>query len=109
MIVALVALAVSTPNATLQRSIKSHFDAELLDGLSARWKWPAQRSPTMYCGWVNAKNRMGAYTGWTPFAVLIEKGKVKNGRLIGEPGVVNEIYAGGCTKAGYDINEPPRD
>ena len=96
--------------AAQQATIKAYFDADLLDGASARWKWPAlsKEKPGIYCGWVNAKNRMGAYTGWQPFYVSFDGPKIKSGRLYanGEHGVILEAF---CKSGGYDYTTPPRD
>lgn len=43
-------------------------DEVLFDGPSARWQWPDKlNDKDSYCGFINAKNRMGGYTGWRPF------------------------------------------
>ncbi len=49
-----------------QTAVKKYFDNLLLDGLSARWQFDSSESGII-CGKVNAKNRVGAYTGWTGF------------------------------------------
>jgi hypothetical protein len=91
-----------------QAAIKSHFDGQMLDMPSARWKWPAisKSRPEIYCGWVNAKNRLGAYTGWQPFFVQFDKGKIKLGRLW-ENGDRKIIVSAFCESAGYEIATPP--
>jgi hypothetical protein len=54
-----------------KRDIVAQVKDKLLDGESARWRWPKHVAEFgLYCGFVNAKNRMGAYTGFTPFMVL---------------------------------------
>lgn len=46
----------------------------LIDPDSARFRWyPQMRDDGIYCGFVNAKNRMGGYTGFTLFMSLIGK------------------------------------
>lgn len=55
------------PNATEQRKAKTAFDAIAYDGPSARWRFEVLRQGHLVCGYVNGKNRMGGYTGWTPF------------------------------------------
>lgn len=45
-------------------------DAKLIDGTSARFR-DVRASRTRVCGMVNARNRMGGYTGWQPFSALI--------------------------------------
>lgn len=53
---------------------KAEFNRAMLDYPSARFRdvratvLHGQIKPIM-CGFVNGKNRMGAYAGWTPFAL----------------------------------------
>lgn len=62
---------------TNKRDIIAQVKFKLLDGESARWRWPKHVEEFgLYCGFVNAKNHMGAYTGFTPFMVI---GGVGNG------------------------------
>lgn len=53
----------------------------LHDPDSARFKFgqpfSKQAGETVVCGEVNAKNRLGGYTGFTRFAVRIQDGKVQ--------------------------------
>lgn len=48
---------------------KRAFDEQLLDHTSARFR-DVHGDAGAVCGFVNAKNRMGAYTGWTRFVVM---------------------------------------
>lgn len=83
-----------------QSAIKAYFDATLLDGPSARWRFPRRvKSERSYCGFVNAKNRMGAYTGWAPFIVTLERGKVTYGDAERVDGGAVRIM---CEVIGYD-------
>lgn len=50
-------------------SARRAFDEKLLDHTSARFR-DVHGDAGAVCGFVNAKNRMGAYTGWTRFVVL---------------------------------------
>lgn len=43
---------------------------KLIDGQSARFRNIREVTSGTYCGEVNSKNRMGAYTGFTGFSVL---------------------------------------
>lgn len=45
------------------------FDEQLLDHTSARFR-DVHGDAGAICGFVNAKNRMGAFTGWTQFVVM---------------------------------------
>lgn len=56
-------------------SIRSQFDAELFDYTTARFRDVRAtvngdvegRRGAYFCGFVNSKNRLGAYVGWQPF------------------------------------------
>lgn len=48
---------------------KQALDAQLLDYPSARFR-DVRGTEAALCGFVNAKNRVGAYTGWSRFAWL---------------------------------------
>ena len=50
-----------------QAKVKAYFDGVLFDGPAARWKFEAVKGGSQICGTVNAKNRLGAYTGWHGF------------------------------------------
>lgn len=55
--------------------------ARLLDPESARFKFgqpfSKKKGETVVCGQVNAKNRLGGYTGFFRFAVRVQDGKVQ--------------------------------
>lgn len=55
------------PSAAEQQKAKTAFDIIAYDGPSARWRFELVKSGKLVCGYVNAKNRMGGYVGWTPF------------------------------------------
>lgn len=60
-------------SAALQTAVRRHFEMILLDAPSARWKWlPVRGDGRIYCGYVNAKNRIGGYTGFQMFMVKRE-------------------------------------
>lgn len=80
-----------------QAAIKNAADDLLFDGPSARWKWPPKRSAFVYCGEVNAKNRMGAYIGWHPFYFVIDEDKLR----ILHDGDDRIVYEALCASAGY--------
>lgn len=102
-----------------KRDIIAQVKDKLLDGESARWRWPKHVAEFgLYCGFVNAKNRMGAYTGFTPFMVLGGVGdgpkatgqfKVFSATLAtddpsdGDTVVVNKM----CADKGYDLSSIP--
>lgn len=94
----------------LRQSITRHFNTQLLDAPSARWLWPTRRGDgTVYCGWVNGRNRMGGYTGWYPYWVVLEGNRVTEGEILQtDHRAALELFGRRCIQAGYDIFEPPR-
>lgn len=91
--------------------ITKELDTRLFDGESARYKWPDVRPAPrrdaenfVYCGWVNAKNRMGAYTGWKPYAVFIDDGRLN----VKAEGIGDSVFIDTfCGDFGYDYQHPP--
>ncbi|WP_411340308.1 hypothetical protein V6U71_21470 [Sphingopyxis sp. J-6] len=79
--------------------IVAEADKLLFDGPAARWQWGLRKSDFIYCGFVNGKNRMGAYVGWTPFYYT------DRGLRIISPGDSTITYEGLCSSAGY-IEKP---
>ena len=87
-LVALVAIAVPANAATraftaaerkeaveVAVAVRDQFDAELFDYPAARFRTVVAATPhggrgVRLCGFVNSKNRMGAYSGWKAFVVL---------------------------------------
>lgn len=60
-----------------QAEIRRVVGGKLKDGESARWQWPVpttQGQTIAYCGFVNAKNSYGGYTGFAQFFVLLTRG-----------------------------------
>ena len=80
MLFPLLAALAAVP-APVQEQAKAHFDMQLFDGQSARWRFEGQVPETeLVCGYVNAKNRLGAYTGFQPFYFNPKDG---TGRIFG--------------------------
>lgn len=53
----------------LESMVRSNLERKLIDGESARFL-DLKRGPGTYvCGLINAKNRLGAYTGFKPFII----------------------------------------
>lgn len=50
-----------------QSEARKAFDEIAFDGPSARWRFEHVKNNALVCGYVNAKNQLGAYTGWQPF------------------------------------------
>lgn len=61
-----------------QKRIIAHFDDILVDGPSARWRWGKVVRGSIACLSVNAKNRMGGYSGWVRYTFDLETGKELN-------------------------------
>lgn len=69
-----------------KQAILKRFNVRLLDGPSAKYIWPVQKSTGTYCGFVNAKNSYGGYTGWRQFWVSFwEWGGIKELEIIDDP------------------------
>lgn len=94
--------------------IKAHFFTSLIDPTSPLyqfrepvkvWSGGALGREREYgwtvCGQLNAKNRMGGYTGWVPFYVAIRHGQIRSSS-IGEaefgsvPSFKNAFIGGRC-------------
>lgn len=93
-----------------RRRVEAEVKRKLKDGESARFLWPKwTRDDTIYCGWVNAKNSYGGYTGYKLFYAQLTKsaeGSISNVLLLFDddnPGIVESS----CANFGYDISEPP--
>lgn len=82
LIAAVSLVAGSPPPRPLQTGIRNKLDLELLDGASARFKWlPLKNSKGFYCGLLNAKNSLGAYTGFKPFLAEFDPRTLKVKRV----------------------------
>lgn len=97
----LAATAALTP---IQAEIKEDFNSRLLDGESARYTWPERIDKRAYCGFVNARNRLGAYTGYQLFMTFTKKGQPVDVRLDEAP---THIIRTVCESLGYPLS--PRD
>lgn len=64
-----------TPSASEQQRAKAAFDAIAFDGPSARWRFDVLRQGHLVCGYVNGKNQVGGFTGWTPFIFDLADGR----------------------------------
>lgn len=78
----------------------------LIDGASARYIWPIQKNDVGYCGWVNAKNTFGAYTGYRIFYVLGARTNAGIYKVNGPPDF-DEIAERMCRDLGYPVHSPP--
>jgi hypothetical protein len=105
------------PDPTWERAVplaEAAIKNRLIDPSSAQIEWPykfssgtlkallgKRRAGWMTCGWVNAKNRMGGYTGKAWFFVMINNGVVTE-IAIGTPDEadVASVYCQGFLKQG---------
>lgn len=60
-----------------QSKVKTAFDDVAFDAPAARWRFSHVRADRNVCGEVNGKNRLGGYTGWTPFLYNLETGYLR--------------------------------
>ena len=93
-------------------AVMQSINDKLRDSETARWRWPdvPETSGLTYCGWLNAKNAYGAYTGYRPYAVILDKGaKGWFSRLVSlaEREAVEVIVRSQCAAKGYDMSGPP--
>lgn len=79
------------PSKQGKAEVRAAFDRKLFDGTSARYLFEPAKSDDFVCVWVNAKNRMGAFTGWTVYIVS----KSKAGEVsISDSDVMTELFCG---------------
>jgi hypothetical protein len=74
-------------------SIMRQADELMFDGPATRWQWPERRNAKFYCGKLNGKNQLGAYTGWRLF--YVNEGAFN---IIDKEG---SVYEGLCGAYGY--------
>lgn len=107
--------ATAAPDLTAaeKEAISKAFSGILLDDTTARWRWlpPAEGNVITYCGFVNAKNSYGAYTGFRPFMVaLVRRTAMASLPTIGAPGSDDEVITiRMCSTRGYDLTEVPAE
>ncbi|MEN2787581.1 hypothetical protein ACFOKI_02820 [Sphingomonas qilianensis] len=109
--------AVAPPSAQMRLAIKAKLSDQLLDGASARFRWPkADRNNVAYCGFVNAKNSYGAYIGFRPFYTLgfhvkgangVSKYSIVKAEVAGADDGAPSVVAQFCAKAGFDLSSMP--
>lgn len=93
-------------------AITKQVGSVLLDGESARWRWVDYEfgKSRSYCAWVNGKNAYGAYTGFKPFIVTMDKGD--KGWFVAPIGIADSdrkaaLIAQMCVEQGYVMNSLP--
>jgi len=85
-------------------SIEQVIRDQLSDPDSAKFKFPAFLGGQVYCGEVNAKNKMGGYNGFAPFQVFVLDRAGKSSFVVlgvGEPGSSSQALRQSCAEAGY--------
>ncbi len=63
---------------TERKRIMAAFDRLLVDGPSARWRWGKVVRGNVACLWINSKNRMGGYSGWSEYTFNLDDGTVSS-------------------------------
>lgn len=69
----------------IRTQIQRKLSIRALDGPALRFIWPTQQHPFVYCGFINGKNRMGAWTGYLTFIAGINDDGTLDEVLIDEP------------------------
>lgn len=98
-----------------KKQIASAVKQQLKDPESAQFRWPAPHKFGLYCGWVNAKNSYGGYTGFQPFMIMggVGDGPKSDGSFlvmdttIGSSGDDQTIVLKMCSDHGFDMSGPP--
>lgn len=85
-------------------TIKDAVGRHLKDPFSAQYEWPEVRSGTVYCGFVNAKNAFGAYSGYQPFLVLYYVNQRTKKVVIVQSELTPNIVGQMCPESGYRIS-----
>ena len=97
-----------------KKQIAAAVTEKLKDPDSAKFRWPAVQEWGLYCGWVNAKNSYGGYTGFKPFMITggVGGGPKSDGSFLimstdlgdGDDASVVETM---CRRHGFDLSGPP--
>lgn len=87
--------------------VRAAFADILKDPSSAEIRWLPVSDPMTYCGWVNAKNSYGGYTGYTAFAFQYhrdEKGLNIRGLALLDGKIGSDFL---CRVGKYNLKAPP--
>lgn len=115
MIEVLAALLIAAqPTDGIMQTVESELGDRLTDGESARWRWwPAKDNPdgtVELCGFVNAKNRLGGYSGFNPVWVVGRREgnafTINNAEIASGP-YLDGIAARRCIAAGFQMELMP--
>jgi hypothetical protein len=111
---ALALLATAAQAESVTDSAQKQLADRLVDGESARWRWwPAKQSPdgtVELCGFLNSKNRLGGYTGFTPVWVagrMVDGRFVISGAEIARGPYLDGVAAKRCLAAGFSMTTMP--
>jgi hypothetical protein len=109
------------PSAASRKAIMAAVGDKLLDGESARYRWPNEpvKPHAGYCGFVNAKNSYGAYTGFKPFEILGLHSNNPNDHHVfvafsvelssTDEDLWKKVILPQCIEMGYDMDTLPPD
>jgi hypothetical protein len=98
----------SKEKAQIEKFVKD----ELADPQSAQFQWYIPVDEMIYCGRVNAKNKLGGYVGFTPYQILYVRDRgqiaVTTTTLIMDPEIIeHQVSFKICLEAGYPIQSAP--
>lgn len=100
---ALLAATSDSPSRDLQAAIKESVGKQLADPFSAQYDWQPVKDDMLYCGWVNAKNSFGAYTGYQPFMVLYFTGNKSGKAKVVDASMTPTVVSKMCLDKGYRL------
>lgn len=101
--VAFSVAASSLPTQAVQSAIKEAVGKKLADPLSAQYDWQPAQEGVVYCGWVNAKNQFGAYSGYQPFMVLYVVNEQSGKAMVSKVDLEDYIVTPMCLRKGYRL------
>lgn len=84
--------------ADYQAQIDRYLDAVLIDPESKRWSVTSTPDGGLVCGFVNARNGFGGYTGNEPFYAIFDDGKVNELTIFSN----NDLYLLHVSNIGID-------
>lgn len=87
--------------------IRQAVKKKLIDPGSAQFRWnPQVLDSVTYCGFVNSKNRMGGFVGYSLYQILLtEKDRTAIFVQMGTPGSISaEVADELCAEHGYGID-----
>lgn len=96
----------------LRESVRTALRENLRDPASAQFRWlPRVDGEILYCGFVNAKNAFGGYTGFVPYLAILPGEDAQSGHVtifeIGSgdaDGFSNRFILTQCAEVGFDMS-----